>query len=256
MPKGIHPNILFHFTDKEALYKILSSDFKVSYAREIIISPSYRRELGVPMVSFCDLKLSELSKFIEDDYGRYGIGLKKEWAYRKNICPVMYMSRAATMTDKLIEGIDGIFNQMTKLNSMNELEDANNNYENILNMYRYIKNYDGELRRPGHEPNFNYRFADDKEWRYVPPFLSEGVWPLVPMNLIDTSEKKRVLNSQAAHLILDFTPDDIQYLIVQNDYEINELIEHLEEVKGRFDPKTRSRLTSRILTIDQIQNDI
>lgn len=256
MPKGIHPNILFHFTKKEALYNILSHNFKISYARELIIGPNHRRQLGVPMVSFCDLKLSELSKFIQDDYGKYAIGLKKEWAYRNNVCPVMYMSRAATMTDKLIEGIDGIFNQMKKIDNIQDFEEANNYYQNVLNMYRYIKNYDGELYRHDHSPNLNYRFADDREWRYVPDFFTEGIWPLVPITLIDTSEKKTELNRQASHLTLSFEPDDIQYLIVTNDSEINDLITHLEEVKGRFDLQTRLRLTSRILTIDQIQNDI
>lgn len=256
MPKGIHPNILFHFTKKEALYNILSYDFKISYAKELIIGPNHRRELGVPMVSFCDLKLSELSKFIQDDYGKYAIGLKKEWAYRKNVCPVMYMSRDATMTDKLIEGIDGISNQIQNLNNINELEQANNLYQNILNMYRYIKNYDGELHRHHQPPNLNYRFADDREWRFVPDFYTEGIWPLVPITSIDTAVKKKELNRQASHLTLSFEPDDIQYLIVANDNEINELITHLEEVKGRFDLQTRLRLTSRILTIDQIQNDI
>lgn len=256
MAKGIHPNILFHFTEKEALFSILASDFKVSYAREIIISPTYRRELGVPMVSFFDLKVSELSKFIDDDYGHYGVGLKKEWAYRENISPVMYMSRAATMTDKLIEGIDGIFNHINKLDDLQELQKANNDYQNILNIYRYIKNYDGELHRPGHQPNLNYRFADEREWRYVPDILTDGIWPFIPLNIIKSKEEKKEINKTVEHLNLSFEPDDIQYLIVKNDSEINELITHLEKVKGRFDLQTRLRLTSRILTIDQIHNDI
>lgn len=62
MAKSLYPNILFHFTNKEGLFGILSSTFRVSYARELIIGPNDRREIGIPMASFCDLKLSELNK--------------------------------------------------------------------------------------------------------------------------------------------------------------------------------------------------
>ena len=84
----LYPEILFHFTTKESLYEILNSTFKVSYAREKIIGPKLKREFGVPMVSFCDLRLSELKAHI-NKYGNYGIGLTKEWANRNGLNPVM-----------------------------------------------------------------------------------------------------------------------------------------------------------------------
>ena len=34
---ALYPDILFHFTNKNSLYAILSSTFKVSYARERIL---------------------------------------------------------------------------------------------------------------------------------------------------------------------------------------------------------------------------
>jgi len=51
-------------------------------------------------------------------------------------------------------------------------------------------------------------------------------------------------------------PNDIKYLIIDNDDEITELIHHLRRVKGRFDQDTIDRLSSRILTAEQINNDV
>jgi hypothetical protein len=121
---------------------------------------------------------------------------------------------------------------------------------------RYIKNYDGELIRNGILQDDNYRFADEREWRYVPPINTPIVRPFVSIDQIRTAEQKQRLNETVAHLPLTFEPDDIKYLIVENDDDITGLINHLHNVKERFIPETRNRLASRILTVDQILNDI
>jgi hypothetical protein len=64
------------------------------------------------------------------------------------------------------------------------------------------------------------------------------------------------MNESIKHITLHFEPEDIQYLIVEKEDDILELINHLEQVKGRFNIDTRRRLTSRILTIEQIEKDI
>ena len=80
---SLYPTTLFHLTNKDALYSILRETFNVSYAREKIIGPKNYREFAVPMVSFFDLKLSELKHFL--NYGKFGIGLAKEWANERGL---------------------------------------------------------------------------------------------------------------------------------------------------------------------------
>ena len=103
----------------------------------------------------------------------------------------------------------------------------------------------------------NYRYADEREWRFVPP-IKNGIdhRPFVPLNRINTKEKKDQLNERVKQNHLTFKPDDIKYLIVKNDSEINEMIKHLRSVKHRFKAKVIDRLTSRILTSEQIMSDI
>ena len=52
-----------------------------------------------------------------------------------------------------------------------------------------------------------------------------------------------------------FTPNDINFLIIDNDSEIDDFIVSIESIKNRFDSKTIKRLTSRINTKEQILND-
>lgn len=251
----LYPNILFHFTDKNALFNILEDSFKVSYARERIKGQNAVREFAVPMVSFCDLRLSELKDHIEK-YGKFGIGLTKEWAFRNGLNPVMYINETSHFTDNFIKGLDGIY---TLINTIVDKEYANNltnDYLNILNTYRYLKNYQGELKR-NKEILKDYRFADEREWRFVPPISEKlNYWPFIPISRIKTKKEKEIFNLSISHIKLNFVPDDINYLIVDTDKEINPLIRHLQNVKNRFDQDTIERLTSRILTSEQIENDM
>ena len=253
--ESLYPDILFHFTKKEALYQILRTTFKVSYSKEVIIGNNSKREVAIPMVSFCDLKLTELKNHMSK-YGNYGIGLTKKWANRNGLNPVMYINRHCELTDNFMNGLNGIYNHLDRLNDFDQINRLNKSYTNILSTYQYLKNYEGHLIRKGKLEDKNYRFADEREWRYVPSLRDTGIQPFIAISNIDTEEKKQSHNQRVSHLRLSFQPDDIKYLIIEKDEEISELIEHLKNVKGKFDTRTRERLTSRILTSDQILSDI
>jgi len=251
---SLYPTTLFHFTNKKYLYGLLNDNFKVSYAREKIIGPSNSREFAVPMVSFCDLKLSELKYFLS--YGKFGLGLSKEWANRNGLTPVLYINRHSGLMDNLISGINGVYSHLNSINNSSRFDKLNMSLLNIMNTYRYIKNYEGELWRHEVLENENYRFADEREWRYVPNLDTPGVAPFVSITNIKTKKQKEEYNSTLNHIRLEFTPDDIKYLVVESESDIIELINHLNHAKSRFDEPTKNRLASRILTVEQIQNDI
>ncbi|MDR2283805.1 MAG: hypothetical protein LBE37_11375 [Sphingobacterium sp.] len=251
---SLYPTTLFHFTNKQSLYNILNSNFNISYAREKIIGPNNNREFAVPMVSFCDLKLSELKHFL--NYGKFGIGLSKEWANRKNLSPVMYINRHCSLMDDLITGLNGIYSHLNLINDLPRFNDLSNHYHNIMNTYRYIKNYEGELIRQGNLTNPNYRFADEREWRFVPKLNTQGVLPFVAISNIKTTEQKEFCNRKVENIKLEFTPEDIKYLVVESESDITDLINHLQNAKRHFNTEIRNKLASRILTSEQIIKDI
>jgi len=56
---------------------------------------------------------------------------------------------------------------------------------------------------------------------------------------------------------LNFAPSDVKYIIIKNDGEIGEFIEHLRRAKGKnYTQNDIERLTTRILTSEQIHSDI
>src|SRR5690606_28143360 len=160
-----YPNILFHFTSRQNLYDILNSTFKVSYSGERVLGGAKIKEFAVPMVSFSDLRLSELKDNI-GTYGKFGIGLTKDWAISNGLNPVMYASQSSLFTENFMNGIEGFFRLV------NNTPDISGKYEiaynNTINTLRYIKNYKGNLIRTGKETVIDYVFANEREWRYVP----------------------------------------------------------------------------------------
>ena len=139
---ALYPNILFHFTNRKNLYGILSNTFKVSYAREKILGGNLSQEFAVPMVSFSDLRLSELKANI-GTYGKYGIGLTKDWAIKKRLNPVMYASQYSLFTENFINGTSVFFKLLQELETTDKKYTTA--YNDTINTFRYIKNYQGDL---------------------------------------------------------------------------------------------------------------
>lgn len=249
---ALYPNILFHFTSRKNLYSILNNTFQVSYARERIIGGTRVKEFAVPMISFSDLRLSELKNNI-GTYGKFGIGMTKDWAIKKELNPVMYASHKSLFTENFMKGIEDFFHLIsnsTDTTGQNEVA-----YNNTINTLRYIKNYKGDLIRPGRKTIADYVFANEREWRYVPA-ISENILSFIHINRIQTSKQKSFFNRKIRHLKLHFLPDDIKYLIVEKDRDINPLITHLRNAKVGFPSDIVDRLSSRILTYEQIENDV
>lgn len=186
---SLYPSTLFHFTEKQWLFEILKNNFRISYAREKITAPNNETEFAVPMVSFCDIKLAEIKYFIQKGYRNFGIGLTKEWANRNGLNPVLYLNKDSNIADNLIEGVEGMYNHIDRLNDFEEITEITKHYNSLMNMYRYVKNYEGKLIRNGRLKDKNYRYADEREWRYVPPIEKNGIQPFVNILRIKTKKK-------------------------------------------------------------------
>lgn len=251
---GPYPNILFHFTSRVGLHGILKEGFRVSYAREKIVGASKSKEFAVPMVSFCDLRLSELP-FHMSKYGRFGIGMKKVWAQASGLNPVAYASKDSEFTNSLFEGVESYFAQLDDIGDWNKLLKAQASYMKILNALRYIKNYEGELRRKGRIIP-NYRYADEREWRHVLPLATKNILPFVAKENILTSEHKASFNEQLTAFKLGFHASDIKYIIVPSERNVRPLWSHIEGLSSRFDSSARQHLQARIITAEQVRADM
>src|SRR5689334_8614782 len=98
---AISSSALIHFTkQKSSLKGILQRGFHIFYCLENLNldnrGKSRHYEAAYPMVSFCDLPLSEVKNHI-DKYGSYGIGLKKDWAIKNRLNPVLYFEKSSAV---------------------------------------------------------------------------------------------------------------------------------------------------------------
>ena len=243
---------LFHFTaTKEALYGILTENFKPSFAREKIQSliTGQTNDFAAPMVSFSDVRLSEIkeSRF---PYGKYAIGMRKDWASRNNLCAVMYAEKNSEYLATYIKSINDLYKYIVN-------EDPNNRqlidiYSHMLSTIRYIKPYQDDLKRKGKTIK-DYCFANEREWRYVIPF-EDTDFPFLNVAQLD-AKGKNYWNLKIAKFHLDFTPLDIKYLVVPEEKDIIELIRTIQRIKGKYSYDDVQKLQSRIITAEQIEND-
>ena len=253
---SLYPDILFHFTSsKTNLFSILDDTFRLSYASETLLGPATSKSFALPMVSFCDLRVTEL-KYHMTKYGNYGIGLTKDWANKMGLSPVLYLSRHAEIVDTLSRGIDDLYDILINHTEPAQEIKMRNAYNASFSTLHFVKNYQADLTRKN-KLYRDFRFADEREWRYIPNLFVDRDLCVLNPSQIDTSAKKQFANTRINMHTLHFQPDDIKYLIIKDDREINELIRVIRNIKGpRFSSDIVDRLMTRILTSEQIHYDI
>ncbi len=250
---ALSTNSVIHYTKKiENLNSIISDkSFRIKYCNEnldcIIKSNNH---FAINMVSFCDIPLSDVKKHI-DSYGSYGIGLTKSWAKHKGLNPVMYIEE----NSKLTKNYHKQFERLSKLD-----EDEMDIHQNFINDFfefcKYLKLYEGPLKT-GKVNSDNYRFYDEREWRYC---LTTEDLDKENINSIllskEYNKNKDEYNQKLIKFRLDFNFNDISYLIVDDESEIPELIKCIENsFEDECTAKQLKILSTKILTKNQICND-
>lgn len=245
---ALSSNTLIHFTSsKEALKGILEENFKLKYCRETIQFQRMEQILHIPMISFCDIPLSQIKNHIAS-YGNYGIGLSREWALKNRLNPVLYIQGSSVLAQSY-EDLIVFLHKQEKAGAVDKSA-----REMAKDIARYIKNYEGPLKRGG-STIAKYRYSDEREWRYVPS-RDEKCKMLYTADEFEMTGKDAA-NADLANLRLTFDPDDIKYIIIEKDDEIREFVEHLRHVKGdKYSLRQIERLTTRLLTSEQIHGDI
>ena len=252
--RRLSPDSLFHFTScLENILGIMKNTFYPRYCYEefeLIKRPkeSFIRS-AIPMVCFCDTPLSQLMNHIET-YGKYGLGMKKEWGIRKGLNPVIYFNKNSDMAKD--------FNK-TAIRLLKSRGSAT--LKTFWNILVYLKPYEGVLYRGGSITKENVRFYDEHEWRYVPDrrvMNKNSIKLSLSRDMYQQPEKLADANKELERdeTRLSFNADDIKYIIIDKEREINEMIKELRDIKGmRYNSDTIDRLASRIITVKQIEND-
>lgn len=240
---GQSSNTLWHQTTKNGLKGILNTQtFYYSYSIEDILSIyDKERKFAIPMISLCDIPLSEQGNYL-DKYGGYAIGVSREWGVNNRFTPVTYCYKNSIpyLTLKTLVG--------KLLKEMKNREDINNLLNLALSPFFYSKFVEGPLRKKNIK---NYRFYDERELRLCPydqSFKKEGYKLILTQKEYDTF-KRGNQNSSSTKIGVSISITDIKYIIVKKEDEIQEFRELLNKIGD-----VNNRIV--VLTGEQIREDI
>ena len=217
---AISTNSIIHYTDSfEKLKSILIEGFAIKYCSEkLVIDDENLSAAAHPMISFCDIPLSQSFLHFEA-YGKYGIGLSKNWANKLGINPVLYLDKQSSITKTL-----GDFLKERRSKSSNLTVEQRNK---ILRIKCFTKNYSGPLKRKNVDIA-DYKFYDEREWRLVPESKDLN-GAKFSIHMKDYEKDKKKYNDSIARIRYKFSPKDISYIIVEKTSEIPKIIKVLRD---------------------------
>jgi Putative abortive phage resistance protein AbiGi, antitoxin len=243
----VSANTLFHFTGFNSLKGILESygfwpKYSLEYFHNALPKNSQYLKSYIPMVCFCDLKLTQLSdrqiSRHTKDYGEYGIGFHKSWGVKKQISPVSYIHRNS-ITSLTINEI---------IKKINSIEDAKDLRLNLSQIIKFLKPYKGNYQKGNRKRN-SIVYYDEREWRYIPKRNLYKVFP-------ETNNTKKItdgLNKKMKLEPLEFVTKDIKYIILKNNSEKIELSKLFDTMN--LDITEKTDLISKIITMKEIRED-
>jgi hypothetical protein len=253
----ISSNTLFHFTDKKSVIGILKEGFMPYLCMQdlnFILTDNPTEEFAeelhqaIPMVCFCDIPLSQ-SKNHLGRYGRYGIGLSKDWGMENNISPVLY---AYSDPHKGSEITLVIQQMLIRLYEKSDLD--NRLWDDIYRICCFAKQYKGKLWKKEEESfSDEINFYDEREWRYVPPCKELSNYCLKKREFLDKSQRDKI-NHKLEKMPLKFKASDIKYIIVSSEEEIISIIKEIEEIDG-YKSDDKWLLFTKVISAKQIEED-
>lgn len=244
---AISTNSIIHYTDTiDNLESILKEGLAIKYCDEsLVMEEDTKSSAAHPMISFCDIPLSHSYKHF-DAYGRYGIGLSKQWAKKFGINPVLYLDKDSSISKTIAEFIKERRTKGTNLNSKQK--------NNILRIKCFSKNYSGHLKRKLVDDK-NYRFYDEREWRLVPESdkLNGASFSI---SSTEYKKDKDSYNRKISTIRYTFDADDISYIIVDKTLEIPDVINTIRAAySSKCTAKELDILFSKICSTEQITSD-
>lgn len=202
-------NSVFHFTGNkqndpiETLISIIVNGFYPKYNKEYlnnIIKPLGKKQhfWGVPMVCFCGYGLREIKPHLKD-FGYYGIGLTKNWAFKNNLKPVKYLDPNSDEVNQFNVIYDHNINKFLKYKN-------NTEWYNFLSEAVFIQ---------------DAKYTNERELRHIPDVWNDNSLSKVLDPIFYTSSYSDLtLNYQNEKLMkfsLNFEFDDINFIIIPED---------------------------------------
>ncbi len=260
----ISSDSLFHFTNNiEVIKAILLDRFKGSYCKETFNYNGEILPLFIPMISFCDIPLKTYYN-LGAIYGKFGIAMTKSWGVKQKLNPVLYIDKNSRLLENFLEALKG---SLTTVNIASQILNNNQNQQgaiitkNLIKSAEYLtyslyytKHYQDNLPKLD---NKEYRFYDEREWRYIPEFQC-AVCQLKKIEEEYLAWRGQSKNKPLLEEVqLQFDYIDIEHIVVEKKEDIHEIIELIKTIdKGKLNGYLRELLYAKIICFENIEKDI
>lgn len=244
-------NTLFNFSSRPAyFYGKLESGFIPRFNMEDLSMFASKQDMtfknAFPMTCFCDIPIAQL-KDHTGKYGKYGIGLTKEWGIKNGLNPVLYISSNNSQIISQLKGALITLKSVEENGGKDIKEKIHSIQNNLYHVLRYFKPYQGiQDTKP-------LTFYDEKEWRYLPEANHEHDYFYLAEEGFNNEDCKKEANDDMTVKKIEFTCDDIKFLVVPAKSDVQSLVNFLQGHK-----KYKSAcidLIRRIITIEEIEHD-
>lgn len=198
-------------------------------------------------------------------YGEYAVAFSKNWGERKKLQPVHYLNKDSQYAKDFSALFDRIF----------KYDDIPDEYsQDVINRLAYIKPLRGLMQRRIVRSDSSVatveiykNFHDEREWRYVPSandlssLQTESIIANPLLIPLANEFSKGLENEKCKALWLDFSYDDIRYIIVPDILtRINVIKTIMDLPDSCFESQDdismqKSVLISKILVLAEIRKD-
>jgi len=229
---NISANTLFHFVPRRKyLEEILRGKLIPRYCVEHFeINNVIHGDIAIPMKCFCDIPLSQIYKHT-NMYGKFAIGFTKEWAQKNRITPILYIHEQSPHHKDIFPTSESDFLTFCQKNPM----------------IKYVKPYTGKMWK-NEKLTKNICFYNEREWRFVPTNFS-----LIEKCKFDKDKEEYQKSLKTSDIA--FTPDDIKYIIIQEEKNREKIIDAIK--KSKFFPASKKELAiSKIFSVEYIHIDL
>lgn len=207
---GLSSNIIWHQTNLDGFKAIMKSrELTCSYSLETFLNKDHK--IAIPMVSLSDIPLADIGEYL-DQYGGYLFGFSRQWVIENGFNPVWYCEKSNSAMVKHKKLLFDSFKE--------KKEDAMTPIVTLLLYYSsYMKDIEGELYVKSKNCTYsNYRFYDEREYRFVPDFDTLIRKNIAPILNEDSYKEYKVKNGNARiDISIPFKLSDLEMIIVKTE---------------------------------------
>ena len=206
-------------------------------------------EIAFPMICFCDIFLTRI-KWHMMSYGKYGIGLDKNFCIAQGMNPIHYVNEHS----QLVRDLRG-----TMLKLCQDIDATNEVYcDQLMHNLLYMKPICGPMKI-GNNQNKQTLFIDEREWRYIPKIdASKTEMELVLYGDEKVSEKIKLYSDAMKYYKygwLYLNVDTIKYILVRNDRDVVRMIKYIKKLDS-WNEEEKSILISKLIRYDTLKEDM